>query len=132
MSTITVDRAVLEQALEALEQCGLDDSHRSYEKESVAKAALHAALAQQGQEPVAFYVYEWVNPSDGYVFRSFRPEEHYMDRNPDRVIPVPPRREWQSLTDEEILPLYNTTPSSHAEMLEFARAIEAALKEKNQ
>jgi hypothetical protein len=35
------------------------------------------------------------------------------------------------LSEEEILPLYNTTPSSHAEMLEFARDIEAALKEKN-
>jgi hypothetical protein len=44
----------------------------------------------------------------------------------------PPRREWRSLSEEEILPLYNTTPSSHAEMLEFARDIEAKLKEKNQ
>jgi hypothetical protein len=44
---------------------------------------------------------------------------------------APPRREWRSLSEEEILPLYNTTPSSHAEMLEFARDIEAALKEKN-
>jgi hypothetical protein len=48
-----------------------------------------------------------------------------------KIKSISPRREWQGLTDEEILPLYNTTPSSHAEMLEFARAIEAALKEKN-
>ena len=48
-----------------------------------------------------------------------------------RMKDAPPRREWRSLSEEEILPLYNTTPSSHAEMLEFARDIEAALKEKN-
>jgi len=39
-------RQAAQQALEALEQCGLDDSRRSYEKESAAKAALCAALAQ--------------------------------------------------------------------------------------
>jgi ATP-dependent helicase YprA (DUF1998 family) len=50
MTAITVDRAVLEQALKALEQCGLTDTHRSYEKESAAKAALRAALAQQEQD----------------------------------------------------------------------------------
>lgn len=47
MTTVTVDRAVLEQALEALEQCGLGDTHRSYEFEHAARAALRAALAQQ-------------------------------------------------------------------------------------
>jgi len=39
-------------------------------------------------------------------------------------------REWRSLSDEEIYPLYSE-PSSDAEMVEFARAIEAALKERN-
>jgi hypothetical protein len=34
------------------------------------------------------------------------------------------------LTNEEIYPLYNE-PRSDAEILEFARAIEAKLKEKN-
>jgi hypothetical protein len=42
----------------------------------------------------------------------------------------PPRREWRGLTEEEIYPLYSE-PSSDAEMVDFARAIEAALKEKN-
>ena len=42
----------------------------------------------------------------------------------------PPRREWRSLSEEEIYPLYSE-PSSDAEMVEFARAIEAALKEIN-
>ena len=45
----------------------------------------------------------------------------------------PPRREWQSLSEEDmedLLPLYSD-PGADAEMLEFARAIEAKLKEKN-
>jgi hypothetical protein len=42
----------------------------------------------------------------------------------------PPSREWRGLTEEEIYPLYSE-PSSDAEMVEFARAIEAALRSKN-
>lgn len=55
MTTITVPREVLERALEALEQCGLTDSHRSYEFEHAARAALRAALAQQEQDWKALY-----------------------------------------------------------------------------
>ena len=128
-------RTAAQQALEALEKyrhmmfieagCRFGDG-------GAATDALRAALAQQEQEPVAFYVYEWVNPSDGYVFRSFRPEEHHMGRNPDRVIPVPPRREWKSLSDAEVQAIHqslcNTVGSDYRTI---ARAIEAALKEKN-
>lgn len=39
-------------------------------------------------EPVAFYVYEWINDTGG-IFRSFRPSEHQFGRSPDRVIAVP-------------------------------------------
>jgi hypothetical protein len=42
-----------------------------------------------------------------------------------------PSREWQSLSDEEIIYMYNE-PSSDAEMLEFAREFEAKLREKNE
>jgi hypothetical protein len=48
MSTL---REAAQRALEALEQCGLDDTHRSYEFEHVARIALRAALAQQTQTP---------------------------------------------------------------------------------
>jgi hypothetical protein len=54
-------------------------------------------------------------------------------KSPERQMAMyarPPRREWRSLTEEEIYPLYNE-PRSDAEILEFARAFEAALKEKN-
>jgi hypothetical protein len=39
-------RQAAQQALQALEQCGLDDTHRSYEFEHAARAALRALLAQ--------------------------------------------------------------------------------------
>jgi hypothetical protein len=42
----------------------------------------------------------------------------------------PPRREWRGLTEEEIYPLYSE-PSSDAEMVEFARAVEEKLRAKN-
>ena len=43
---------------------------------------------------------------------------------------TPPIREWQSLSDEEIIYMYNE-PSSDAEMIEFAREFEAKLRGKN-
>jgi hypothetical protein len=51
-------------------------------------------------------------------------------------ITTPPRREWQGLTDEEISDIFEAEPRYHyppicATDREFARAIEAALKERN-
>lgn len=89
--------------------------------------ALRAALEQPEQEPVAWMVYT----EDG--------KSAYVTDNPHDLVGAykafslythPPRREWRGLTDEEIYPLYSE-PSSDAEMVEFARAIEATLKEKN-
>jgi hypothetical protein len=136
MTTITVPRAVLEQALEALEEFGTHYEHcpryPTWARPELQPpcncgldsnvAALRAALAQQEQEPVA-----WMLTDDsGMRFVS-------VDRPHPDFVPLhttPPRREWQSLTNEEIYPLYNE-PRSDAEMLEFARAVEAKLKEKN-
>ena len=39
-------------------------------------------------------------------------------------------RQWQGLSTEEIYDMYNH-PRSDAEMVEFARAVEAKIKEKN-
>lgn len=49
-------RAAAQAALDALEQCGLDDSYRSYDKEANAAKLLRAALAQSEptDEPVAW------------------------------------------------------------------------------
>jgi hypothetical protein len=59
------------------------------------------------------------------TFTSFIGGEHQQP-----LYPVTQPVAWRSLSEEEILPLYSMLPSSHAEMLEFARAIEAKLKER--
>jgi hypothetical protein len=45
----------------------------------------------------------------------------------------PPRREWRGLTEEDVVRIYDDTPSAKvgAFIVRFARLIEAALKEKN-
>jgi hypothetical protein len=40
-------------------------------------------------------------------------------------------RKWQSLSDDEILSDGDSVVSNHAGLIQFARAIEAKLKEKN-
>jgi hypothetical protein len=102
-----------------------------------AERALEAALEQPEQEPVATVA---MDVSGAHLSWDGK----YLGQRPDMKIamllkdlPVgtllythPPRRAWQGLTEEEIYPLYSE-PSSDAEMVEFARAIEAALKERN-
>jgi hypothetical protein len=99
-------------------------------------AQFHAAQ-QPEQEPVATVA---MDVSGAHLSW----DGQYLGQRPDMKIamllkdlPVgtllyahPPRREWQGLTEEEIYPLYSE-PSSDAEMVEFARAIEAALRSKN-
>ena len=171
MTTITVDRAVLEQVLEALvtAEAGLADigdadreqgddvawcearAAAALEGPRAAITALRDALAQPLPDPVDEYRKGFI---DGQIDMRDRPEEqepvawihklHYLLGHAENMPPAdralalgweplhttPPRREWQSLTNEEIYPLYNE-PRSDAEMLEFARAVEAKLKEKN-
>jgi hypothetical protein len=107
-----------EQALEAL---------RGYRREMQdhqpcdAEVALEAALEQPEQEPVA-----WIR-KNGFRFSA------YIEPQDDSELPLythPPRREWRGLTYEEIQLIHDTY---HKRMgpQEFARAVEAALKEKN-
>ena len=115
---MTTLREAAQQALEALEQCGLDDSHRSYEKESAAKAALRTSLAQQEQEPVA-----WVDK--GSI--AWLGEQRSLQRRKVRS-----RREWQSLTNEELNRIESQARSHDGLNLSFLfLEIQQALKEKN-
>jgi hypothetical protein len=136
-----------EGALEALEQCGLDDTHRSYEFEHVARIALRAALAQQEQaEPVLVVEKEPDYMSRGHFYEGSKP---FIDPTLVWKLPIgtklytaPPRREWRSLSEEEIIDavresdldwqrgwtLEDSEPNRYTQL---ARAIEAKLKEKN-
>jgi hypothetical protein len=86
----------------------------------VVQEALRAALAQQEQEPVdAEAALRFALAQRDWAFKQLQAQ--------------PDRREWQGLTEEDmedLLPLYSD-PSANTEMLEFAAAIEAKLKEKN-
>jgi hypothetical protein len=86
-------------------------------------AAMEQKREQPEQEPVAWMVYTQDgksvcvtdNPADFIEWRSFPLYTH------------PPRREWRGLTEEEIVAIFLLAPTQPA----FARAIEAALKERN-
>jgi hypothetical protein len=114
-------RAAAQQALNSL---------RGYRREISctqpcdAERELEAALEQPVQEPVAWMVYTQDgksvcvtdNPADFIEWRSFPLYTH------------PPRREWRSLSEEEISRAYFAS-ASHTE---YARAIEQALRSKNE
>jgi hypothetical protein len=71
-------------------------------------------------EPVA-----WLHSFTGYGWQVV-PEKLYPTDQP--LYTTPPQREWQGLTDKEITELWEAPGDSGNE---FARAIEAKLKEKN-
>ena len=79
--------------------------------------AIKEALAQE-QEPVAW---EQFYPDIGKPQLTYPPQGIYY---------TPPQRTWVGLTDDEIDDLWEST-ASYYNTHDFARAIEAKLKEKN-
>jgi hypothetical protein len=127
--TITLPRATVQQALEALEKSetwvpdegfGMRRFLRE-RKHEAAINALKAALEQQEQaEPVAWIEHGLVEAPDGLVWEK-RSVGYYTP-----LYTPPPRREWRGLTDEEIDAI-----QWHGSPFQFARAIEAAVRSKN-
>jgi len=94
--------------------------HRGYCKQLKAQQPLPA---QPAQEPVA-----WISPKGNIHFYP------YPHRDSMPLYTTPPPRPWVGLTDEEIDKKYWAMPrinKPQPTQLEFARAIEQALKEKN-
>jgi hypothetical protein len=95
------------------------------------------ALAQEGQEPVAWIDEEsiaWLaeHPRGIIITRLVK------QRSPERQMAMyaaPPRREWQSLSDEEVKTAIGASEDFWAKsqlwIKSIASAVEAALKEKN-
>jgi hypothetical protein len=127
-------RQAAQQALEALHEiawCNNDSRWQTDRAESVIPA-LRDALAQQEQEPF------------GYIWPTGRhPEFRYTKQMRDGVAGMPlythpPRREWQSLSEEEVASCWAKGFEACKDQtvgdllrMHIARAIEAALKEKN-
>ena len=104
------DRELMQQALDALEKHIL-------EYETI--EALRARLAQPEPEPVGE-----VDKDGMAVLWANKP------MNNAKLYTAPPQREWQWLTDEEITAL-KRNGERYISSQDFARAIEAKLKEKN-
>ena len=147
MNTITVDPAVLEQALQTLQQiidrqsAGGPTIH-DYGNARRSAAALSNALAQEEQEPVAFAdrisFDQAMKSGKGHdVWSEAGDYEARTGRKLRVLYTHPPRREWQSLSEEEI---WNDdkimAENAHCnlmlcDLVALCRAIETKLKEKN-
>ncbi len=116
-------RVVAQQALEALEKSRVFVTTREKIKHPEGTewydgtiTALRTALAQQEPEPVGRFTRfngEWKESPTGIPLY-----EH------------PPRREWQSLSEEEIDAVWEGAQVFNTHY-DIARAVEAALKERN-
>jgi len=115
-----MSREAMQMALEALESDPL--SHAGLVSRKQAIAALRQALETE-QEPVA-----WISEG-GDVSRSKR----YMDEMGFKCNPLytaPPKKEWVGLTDEEVSDVIDGVLEVGG-WLDVARALEAAIKDKN-
>lgn len=118
---MTTLRQAAQQALEAMEG-ELPDWRTPAQAKAI--TALRDALAQEEQEPVA-----WMSRGKERLEFS-RPDTVYGSHTIP-LFPHPPRREWRSLTDDEISALFSSSLRSDYKPYSFARAIEAKLKERN-
>ena len=112
------DKELLQQALDALQEADTRDGYRSY---SLEIEAIQVRLAQP--DGVQGEVRVQIHTGDGWI----------RDSQLEAVIatswvPPAPKKEWVGLTDEEIWHLSQFNCGTRGE---FARAIEAKLKEKN-
>jgi len=133
-------REAAQQALEALEKTHTQPGCEQWQAERKASVALRAALAHQEQEPVARVIddetpegsTEWIPYSGRQV----------PVKTGDLLYAHPPRREWRNLTMQEIGDVFHAARNAklganqdnsrpRLAVVEIARAVEAALKEKN-
>jgi len=126
---MTYLRTTAQQALEALESTiGNINPERGYVDElenevTAATKALRAALEQPGPEPVA-RICTWHKNGEQHAELLLWCDG--ADSLPDgehSVYTAPPRREWQSLTDEEIDDLSRTMVKGNKSVNWLSRAI---------
>ena len=116
----------LKLALEALELCNGAETVEGvviYTNKEI--TAIKEALSQRTeQEPVAYLCENAVGHK---YFRWKKPSSTYK---PIALYTTPPQRTWVGLTDEEITALKHNG-ERYISSQDFARAVEAKLKEKN-
>jgi hypothetical protein len=121
-------RKAAEMALEFVEWFASDDHsiRPNYKAPEIAEA-LRQALAQPEQEPVGYVTIEnissWAQVPSIKWFK--KPTE-------GPLYTAPPKREWVGLTDDDLKPLCDEWRIMYGGYVnDFAKAIEAKLKEKN-
>ena len=126
------DRELMQQALDAL-RTRTTIGHEAWQACEDAITALRERLAQPEQEPVA--------PKCGAIIEVFGkdwrleylslPVGKHKLYTQQYNYTAPQPRQWQGLTDEEQNQVAWSCGAMSADWLEFARAIEAKLREKN-
>lgn len=127
----------LKMAIEALEDVHWSERTVKMEnaiapcKEALEDISKMETTSQPAQEPVA-----WLNINDGFeddiVTNNIREQFGFHGHTvPLYTHPAP---SWQGLSDDEIIDMYfqaSISPQPHQSIINFIRAIEQALKEKN-
>jgi hypothetical protein len=102
-----------------------------YDKRMAAIEAVEQALAEQEQEPFAWMFeddYQRMKTSETYCeVYSVKVYSPKRGKTKITLFTAPPQRKWVGLTDDEIVEIY----AKHRDMDDYARLIEAKLKEKN-
>lgn len=118
-----------EMALGALDTLLAENNVANREYAAKSSQALRQALAQPEQEPVA-----WADKVGAVIPHSHKLFQPDLLKDYTRPLYTAPlKREWVGLTEEELEPLCDLWKVSYGSVYvdEFARAIEAKLKERN-
>ena len=123
--TITLTRDEAQQVLDALEDVFETENWVSY---TDVKKLLRARLAQPEPKP---HGYLWFTKHMEQRFTHRKPEEQERIGDVKPIYTALPKKEWVSITNEELIAIWNKVINSGGSFQEFYASIEAKLKEKN-
>ena len=139
------DERLLQQGLEAttallevIAQSSRADYQRALDLATDVNAVIRARLAQPEPEPVAWFTEDHREDKSATTY-SKKMAERWVEKGwpVTPLYTAPPQREWRGLTEEEIESAWIRQIGfldpriNQRTRVEFARAIEAKLKEKN-
>ena len=92
-----------------------------------ADQAMTIAMMKLEQEPVAYIRVS----KTGHVMACAKTGDFYKLPDKTLLYTTPPQRTWATLTEEEILDLFDINNVYGSKWIEFARCVESKLKQKN-